>query len=218
MEPTSTSDLISTKNELFSPITAEQAKQAADALVAFVNSNNLSINIAGKRYLLVEAWQFIGMQMCLTEIVRTCDQVAPFEESDEIKYKAEVEIINQQGTVMSRGFAWCSNKEQKKKSFDEYAVASMAQTRAIGKAYRNKFAWIVKMAGYEGTPADEINRELMEDSLSKKKQDVLAALNAKDIIAGKDIMAYIEKILGKRTIETIDEADKIISSLKENEL
>ena len=33
----------------------------------------------------------------------------------------------------------------------------MAQTRAIGKAYRNILAWIIRAAGYEPTPAEEMD-------------------------------------------------------------
>jgi len=32
----------------------------------------------------------------------------------------------------------------------------MAQTRAIGKAYRNVIGWVIKLAGYEGTPSEEM--------------------------------------------------------------
>ena len=88
----------------------------------------------------------------------------------------------------------------------------MAQTRAVGKAYRNILSWIVKMAGYEATPAEEIDREAMETNLTKAKQKVLKAINDHDITKGVDVMAYIEKIIGKRSIETVDEANKIIRS------
>ena len=40
---------------------------------------------------------------------------------------------------------------------DEYAILSMAQTRAIGKAFRNLIGWVIKMAGYESTPAEEMS-------------------------------------------------------------
>ena len=32
----------------------------------------------------------------------------------------------------------------------------MAQTRAIGKAYRNVIGWVMKLAGYEATPSEEM--------------------------------------------------------------
>ncbi|GAG97072.1 unnamed protein product, partial [marine sediment metagenome] len=40
---------------------------------------------------------------------------------------------------------------------NEYARKSMAITRATGKAYRLGFSWIMTLAGYEATPAEEIS-------------------------------------------------------------
>jgi hypothetical protein len=39
----------------------------------------------------------------------------------------------------------------------EFQLRSMAQTRACAKALRNAFAWIPVLAGYEGTPAEEMD-------------------------------------------------------------
>jgi hypothetical protein len=61
------------------------------------------------------------------------------------------------GNVVGRGFATCSNKEHTKKSFADYAICSMAQTRAVGKAYRLALGWLMKAAGYEATPAEEMS-------------------------------------------------------------
>ena len=44
-----------------------------------------------------------------------------------------------------------------KRSFDEYAICSMAQTRAVGKAYRLLIGWLMKSAGYEATPLEEMD-------------------------------------------------------------
>ncbi len=52
--------------------------------------------------------------------------------------------------LVSVGIAICSNKEGSKKFFDEYAILSMAQTRAVGKAFRNQLAWLMKAAGFVG--------------------------------------------------------------------
>lgn len=37
-----------------------------------------------------------------------------------------------------------------------FQLRSMAQTRAGGKAFRNAFAWVVVLAGYKPTPAEEL--------------------------------------------------------------
>lgn len=198
--------------QLFQAISMGRAKKLGDELTKFLKTNDLIIEIAGKKYVPVEGWQFTGMQLGLTQVVVSCEPVAPFENEKEIRYKAEVEIINRSGTVISRGFAWCSNLEGKKKSFEEYAVASMAQTRAIGKAYRNILSWVVKMGGYEAMPAEEANRETLETDLSKAKHKVLKVLNDNNIIDSTDMLDKIEQVTGKRVIETIDDANKVIRS------
>jgi hypothetical protein len=75
--------------------------------------------------------------------------------------KCEVRNINT-GQLVATGVAICSNFEHSKKRFDEYAILSMAQTRAIGKAYRNLLAWLMKAAGFEATPAEEMDFAVQE--------------------------------------------------------
>jgi hypothetical protein len=75
-----------------------------------------------------------------------------------IKYMATCEVRNiTTGQLVATGIALCSNAEKTKRYFDEYAILSMAQTRAIGKAYRNLLAWLMKAAGFEATPAEEMD-------------------------------------------------------------
>ena len=131
-----------------------QLSKFAVELKKFIVKAKLFSNIKGKNYVNVEGWEFAGAATGIIPMVRSVvDQSDP--ETKEIKYMSEVELRNQRGEVVGFGMAICSNKEQRKKSFDEYAIASMAQTRAIGKAYRNKLAFVMKMAGYEPTPAEE---------------------------------------------------------------
>ncbi|TAL08201.1 MAG: hypothetical protein EPO02_13520 [Nitrospirae bacterium] len=189
------------------------AKKQAQELTKFARANQLSVNIAGKQYMHVEGWQFIGTLNGLTDIVQTCERVPT--EGKEIKYKAVVEIINQNGTVISRGFAFASNLEKKKTSFEEYAVASMAQTRAIGKAYRNFLAWIVKMAGYEATPFEEIDKDKMESDLGKAKQNVFKALKDAGYTDSSEMVKIIEVATHKSVIENVTDAHKVLKYLEE---
>ncbi len=213
---------------LYKKIGLTQAKKLGQELANFAEQNNLLVEIAGKKYMMVEGWQFIGTQIGLTDIVKYCDRVEPSEFElnrlkedsltyNEIKYKAVVEVINQNGTVISKGFAFASNKEKKKTSFEEYAIASMAQTRAIGKAYRNFLAWIVKMAGYEATPFEEVDKDKMENDLSKARRDVLAALNEAGITDSSDMIKIIQTATGKSVLETVDDANKVFGFLREME-
>lgn len=132
----------------------EQMATMAGVLKKHVTKHNLYTPIRDKNYVHVEGWQFAGGIMGLYPRVVA---VKDLSTKDEIKWQAEVEIVHTgDDKVVSRGFAICSKKESKKASFDEYAVLSMAQTRAIGKAYRNLVGWVMKLAGYESTPSEEM--------------------------------------------------------------
>ncbi len=132
----------------------ETLKAFSVELKTFIVSQNLYTPIQGKNYVNVEGWQFAGGSMGLVAVVDSCVKL---DRPDEIAYEAVVVVYSGE-KIVSRGFAICSNKESKKKSFDEYAVASMAQTRAVGKAYRLLLGFLMKMAGYEGTPTEEMEQ------------------------------------------------------------
>ena len=134
----------------------QQAMQVAEILQRFVKEKKLTANIKGKEYPLVEAWCFAGSQLGLYPILTKVSRLARVDA--EIAYEAFVEIRRlSDEKIMSRGIALCSNKEASKRAFDEYAICSMAQTRAEGKAFRMLLSWIMKAAGFEATPAEEMD-------------------------------------------------------------
>lgn len=133
----------------------QQSIEVAELLQKFVKEKKLTSNIKGKEYPQVEAWQFAGSQLGLYPILTEVRQEST---GQEIKYCAWVEVRRiSDDKLMSRGFATCSNKEASKRLFDEYAICSMAQTRAEGKAFRMLLSWLMKAAGFEVTPAEEMD-------------------------------------------------------------
>lgn len=154
----------------------QQLVEFAKTLKQFIIQQKLFVQINGKNYVEVEGWQFAGAATGVTPVVKLVERV---EVDTEIKYRAEVElrrITNDQ--VVGYGVAICSNREIKKTKFDEYAVASMAQTRATGKAYRNAFAWLMKIAGYEPTPAEEADANNMGMVEPNTQERIAKAENA----------------------------------------
>ena len=125
----------------------------AQTLKQHIIKNSLYVEILGKNYVMVEGWQFAGFLLGLFP------KIIKVECLDKDKWFVQADIINtKDGSVVSSGFALCSKTEAKKSGFDEYAILSMAQTRAIGRAYRNFIGWIIKLAGYEGAPAEEMQK------------------------------------------------------------
>ena len=136
-------------------------------LKRYVVENNLFVPISGKNYVMVEGWQFAGGLIGLFPIIESVEKISDNE------WMAKANIVNKQEKIVGTGFAMCSKKEYKKKSFDEYAILSMAQTRAIGKAYRNLIGWMMKLAGYEGTPAEEMKTYKQKaDAQKREKKEV----------------------------------------------
>jgi hypothetical protein len=134
---------------------ADDALRLATELQKFVAANKLTSNIQGKEFPNVEAWQFAGGLLGLSSMLESIDDRST---EVEIKWHATVQVIHlATGNIVGRGFATCSNKESTKKFFADYAICSMAQTRAVGKAYRLALGWLMKAAGYEATPAEEMS-------------------------------------------------------------
>lgn len=126
----------------------------AKTLKNYIVKENLFVNIKGRNYAMVEGWQFAGF---LTGLNVIADAPVNLSNENEIKWGCVAKIYSKDVLVGS-GYAVCSNQESNKKSFEEYAIVSMAQTRAIGKAYRNKIGWVMKLANMEATPMEEMSQ------------------------------------------------------------
>nr|WP_233636108.1 hypothetical protein [Hymenobacter setariae] len=133
---------------------SDETLDLAKDLAKFIKENKLSTQVQGKEFVNVEGWQYAGSRLGIVPIV---EHVINVSTDQELKYQAKVTLFDMRSQhTVGAGFAICSNKESGKKFYQEFAIASMAQTRAIGKAYRNILAWIIRAAGYEPTPAEEM--------------------------------------------------------------
>ena len=134
---------------------SDETLDLAKDLAKFIKDNKLSTTVQGKEFVNVEGWQYAGSRLGIVPIV---EHVINVSNEQELKYQAKVTLWDMRHqTTVGAGFAVCSNKESGKKFYQEFAIMSMAQTRAIGKAYRNCLAWIIRAAGYEPTPAEEMD-------------------------------------------------------------
>lgn len=160
MSETKTNE-IATKTEQINLSSPNDIMNFATNLKDLIVQNKLFTSIKGKNYVNVEGWQIAGAFTGTFPIVEAVENLSePGEEY--YKYRAEVSLRDQDNNKVGYGVAICTNKEVGKERFDEYAVASMAQTRAVGKAYRMKIGWLLKVAGYETTPAEEMDAVVAE--------------------------------------------------------
>lgn len=147
---------------------SDETMHLAVDLAKFIKENKLYQNIQGKEFVNVEGWQYAGSRLGIFPVV---EHVLNVSTDAEMKYEAKVNLLNvRSGQIVGAGFAICSNKENGKKYYQEFAIASMAQTRAIGKAYRNILAWIIRAAGYEPTPAEEMDYTAVSEVQAESSQ------------------------------------------------
>ncbi len=82
----------------------------------------------------------------------------------------------------------------------------MAQTRAVGKAYRNILAWLMKAAGFEATPAEEM--DFIKDEVGDDSRDFLLNLLETSSYEGKVRDKLYIRITGILTNEDYEKAKK----------
>jgi len=171
----------------------------SNELSRLIVEKKLTTNIQGKNYVNVEGWMFCGSALGLNPVItEVTDLTRRGTEPGqvEIKYMAKCEVRNiNTGQLVATGVAICSNFEHSKKRFDEYAILSMAQTRAIGKAYRNLLAWLMKAAGFEATPAEEMDFAPAEapKKPAQTVQEVFAEIVEEEVVDIDAIMMEIAK-------------------------
>jgi hypothetical protein len=134
----------------------ERAYKEAQRLVSVVANRctgpGYLVNIKGKQYPKIEWWTSVSASLGLFPRVLYSKRL---DRDDEIAYEAKVEV-HRNGQIIASGEALCSSKETRWQHADEYAIKSMAITRASGKAYRIPLSFLAVMAGLEVTPAEEM--------------------------------------------------------------
>jgi hypothetical protein len=133
------------------------AAELAGQLAIVIKKQNLATVIKGKQFVNVEGWTTLATMLGVT-----AREVCTVEA--EGVYTATVELVRMSDqAVISRASAECGSPDELDKygkpiwsSRPRYARRSMAQTRATGKACRLAFSWIMSLAGYEPTPAEEM--------------------------------------------------------------
>ena len=130
----------------------ERASTVATALASVINELNLFSNISGKKHVQVEGWTLLGSML---GVFAEIEWSRPIENGWEARAVARTLA----GNVVGAAEAMCTTKERRWGSADTYAVRSMAQTRAVSKALRMPLGFIMHLAGYDATPAEEIPTE-----------------------------------------------------------
>ena len=129
-----------------------RATRVANALAPVIEQRKLFATIQRKRHIIIEGWQTLGAMLGVTPV---CTWTRPLENG----WEARVEAHTLDGRVIGAAEAECLRAESLWARSDDYAIRSMAQTRAASKALSSVLRFIVILAGFEGTPAEEMSSE-----------------------------------------------------------
>ena len=133
----------------------EEARSAATALTDVISKKSKPVKFNGEIYLEFEDWQTVGRFYGITAKVRDTKFVQ-FDKASGFEASAEAILVST-GQAISAADAMCLNDEPNWRSKPMFQLRSMAQTRACAKSLRNVLAWVVVLAGYKPTPAEEMD-------------------------------------------------------------
>ncbi len=128
-----------------------RATGIATALQKVLTQAKLTINIGrnARPYVLAEGWT------CLGSLVGVFPRTV-WTRQLENGWEARVDAVTRDGAVVGSAESQCTRAERTWAARDDFALRSMAQTRAMSKALRMPLGFIVVLAGFEATPADEM--------------------------------------------------------------
>jgi hypothetical protein len=172
-------------------IIVERATNVATLLTTILREQNLVANISGKDHVLVEGWTLLASMMNHSVGTKNTRAV---EVDGNSGFIAHAEVYDQRGNVVGSADGICTRGERSWSKRDDFALAGMAQTRAISRACRQRFGFVVRLAGYEPTPAEEMGYD--KNVISRDQVDDLVAIVRNNAIDPEDAKAIVKQHAG----------------------
>jgi hypothetical protein len=182
----------------------DRAHQMAKVLQDVVKQAGLSRKFGGqKEHLFFEAWQTIGRFFNVTP---STEWSKPIMAGDKIiGWEARAIVTNANGLTVAAAESMCGTDEPNWKGKANYAIRSMAQTRASSKALRQAFAWVAVLAGYSATPAEEMDAEFnrgVATAPDKPKAESKPPAESKPIPEAAEVAEFIPSGVNMKEGET----------------
>lgn len=180
------------------------AAEIATALKGVLVAQGLVTKIRNSEHVRVEGWQTAAALCGIS--ARVAWTKALDDGSGWVAHAEAVRIEN--GVVVGAGDGMCSRAESSWKSRDDFALRAMAQTRAVSRALRGVLAFIIVLAGYEATPAEEMVHDAPAPSSRPVRSvpppgptlvELHAQAGAPEGTLGKFVIKHIDAGLGSRS-------------------
>lgn len=195
----------------------QRAGAAATALSDALKRQGMTTKIQGRDHVNVEGWQTVGSMLGVYPVKEWVRELPwPDELTEALQkqkamgrvygYEASYRAQRADGAVVGSGEGTCSRGEVKPwLDRSDNALRSMAQTRATSRALKSPLGFVVTMAGYTATPAEEMPDEVNtappygDAASAQLRTTALRAaeylLNVdSDVDAHKEAVAFMDKL------------------------
>ena len=125
------------------------ASAVATPLADLIRKQKLATRISGRDHVRIEGWTLLGSMLGVFPVTVWSREIGD-------GWEARVEARTRAGEVVGAAEAMCTRAEKTWSNRDSYALRSMAQTRAASKAMRMPLGFIMSLAGFDPTPAEEM--------------------------------------------------------------
>ncbi len=174
-----------------------EAMNAAKSLQTIIKQKTKPVIFNGDQYIEFEDWQVLGRFYGVTAKIISTEYI---DIGGTKGFLARAEAVDSAGRVISAAEAMCLNdedkwstrpkyewKDGKKEKVGDVAVPlfqlrSMAQTRAAAKSLRNVLAWVVVMAGFKPSVAEEMTGDENGEPARKPIEQPKSKTTAGDIV------------------------------------
>lgn len=153
------------------PAVARRFMEIADVVAPLIKARGWAVQMAQGSHIKIEGWTCTGALMGIGPRTETATEIKDPETDEVLGYEAAVLIVKAvDGLSIGRAIGECRFDEVLRKRNGEivkrwlqadgtpnhHACKSMAQTRASSKALASWCRPVIEMAGYKGTPAEEM--------------------------------------------------------------
>lgn len=144
-----------------------EATKIANVLKEVIEKQKLYAIVGQGKHVTVEGWTTLGAMYGIFP------REVSVKEMTDGSFEAVVELFSSHtGQIVGQGSAICDKSERFAQGKAKNQIRSMAITRATGKAFRLGMGWIMKLAGYEPAPREEMDDIPFAPKKEEKKPSI----------------------------------------------
>jgi hypothetical protein len=171
-----------------------QMQETAAILAEPVRARHV-VKIGSTEHVRVEGWTMLGALLGVHPYL-VWSRVVLDPENQTLGWEARVEARTITGQTVGSAEAECLYTEKNWSDRDDYALRSMAQTRATSKALRQPLGFVITLAGFDPTPAEEMPASSFKPPTLEESRRLMFSLRDRLIRAGaiSDEQAFTDQI------------------------